>query len=407
MITRRRLLYATASAMMPQAPTTALEAPNVRPVSCSVVIGWLASWKLGSDKSLASLPGDKLTHLLYAFGGVSADGRAVLADPCTDVGDCPQGEPVAGTDGAFGRLLEFRQRYPALRVLISIGGWKGSKYFSLAARSHASRNRFVRSVIEVFFQRHLGLFDGVDVDWEYPGTEGYPGNLVSVQDGENLTLLMQEMRRQFDQLSTANGREYELSLATPAEHEQAAHFEFPALSRIVNRFELMSYDYYAGATVAGFNAPLFASAGALSPERNVDASVGMLLAAGIPRSQIVLGLPFYGRAYSNVPPTNDGLFQAANPSPPASWGGKEGIDFRDLVARQPLALGFLRQWDASAKVPWLYNPASRIWISYDDVVSIEAKAAYAHSQELAGAAIWSLEADDGTLLPAVLAGLRK
>ena len=122
--------------------------------------------------------------------------------------------------------------------------------------------------------------------------------------------------------------------------------------------------------------------------------------------RLVLGLPFYGRAYGEVPNTALGLFQKANPAGAPSWGGTDGIGFKDLIARRPERHGFRRSWHATSKVPWLYNSRTKVWISYDDARSIARKAAYARSKKLGGVAIWELSGDDGTLFRAVLEGLR-
>jgi chitinase len=216
---------------------------------------------------------------------------------------------------------------------------------------------------------------------------------------------MYEIRRRLDLLGVANDRRYELSLAVPADRDKAASFRFHALSGIVDRMEAMTYDYYAGASVAGLNAPLFASEKLPWREANVDASVSMLLASGVPQNKLTLGLPFYGHVYRNVGAKDDGLCQPADPIAPPEWGGSDTIDYRTLVAMHPAEDGFVSRRDPDARVPWLYNPRTRIWISYDDPQSIEEKARYARMHGLAGVMFWDIGADDGTLLPAALDGL--
>ena len=162
----------------------------------------------------------------------------------------------------------------------------------------------------------------------------------------------------------------------------------------------MAYDYHAGSAVAGFNAPLFACADDPNHGLNVDASVKALMRAGVPPGKVALGVPFYGRAVANVPQTKGGLFQQGTTAS-EEWGGSEGIDYRDLVARRPEEQGFRRYWSDEAQVPWLYDSARRIWISYDDPLSIARKAMYAHAHGLAGIMIWDLLADDGSLLAAL------
>ncbi len=369
------------------------------------VVAYLASWKLWSGEKISAVPAGRLTHLVYAFGSVTAERTAALADPCIDVGECRDGDPPAGPGGAFARLIELKHAHPGLRVLISLGGWTGSKYFSKVATTEESRKRFAESVIQTFFISHPGVFDGVVIDWEYPGGGGAAGNIASPSDGDHLTSLMYEMRRQLDLLGVANNWRYELSLAVPVDRDKVVNFRLHALSGIVDRMDAMTYDYYAGASVAGLNAPLFASKKLPWRETNVDASVRMLLASGVPRDKLTLGLPFYGHVYKNVGAKEDGLCQPAESGAPPEWDGSDTIDYQTLVAMHPSENGFVSRRDPDARVPWFYNPRTRIWISYDDPESVEEKARYARAHGLAGVMIWDIGADDGALLPAALDGL--
>ena len=127
----------------------------------------------------------------------------------------------------------------------------------------------------------------------------------------------------------------------------------------------------------------------------------MSFRAGVPPDKVVLGLPFYGRAVAGVTAKNNGLFQQGSLEGSKEWGGADGIDYRDLVARRPEEHGFHRYWSPEARVPWLYNPKEKIWISYDDPASVAQKASYVREHGLAGVMIWDLLADDGSLLAAI------
>lgn len=371
------------------------------PASRPVVAGYVAPWKARTGgPSINTIPARELTHLMYAFGTVSAEGLAELADRCLDAGACDRTAPSAPFGGNFAQLAELKRSNPDLRILISLGGWGGSKYFSAAAATPMSRARFAQSVIEVFFRPYPGLFDGVDVDWEFPVSGGRPGNLARLEDRTNFTHLIAELRRRLTALSASERRELELTIAVSAGPDKIVNLEAAALARLVDRIHLMAYDYHAGSAFAGFNAPLFASAGDPSPDLNVDASVNALIRAGVPPAKVALGVAFYGRAIARVPQENAGLFQQGT-SASEAWGGSDGIDYCDLVARRPEEQGFIRYWSDEAQVPWLYDAERRIWISYDDPLSIARKAMYARVHGLAGIMIWDLFADDGSLLAAL------
>ncbi|WP_194473409.1 glycoside hydrolase family 18 protein [Bradyrhizobium sp. CCBAU 51753] len=375
-------------------------APAWRPV----IAGYVAPWKVRTGgASIRTIPVRELTHLMYAFGVISAEGLAELADRCLDAGACDGAAPPSPFGGNFAQLAELKRINPRLRILISLGGWTGSKYFSGAAATPISRARFAQSVIDGFFRAYPGLFDGVDVDWEFPVSGGRPGNLERPEDRSNFTLLIAELRRRLSEFSALERRELELTIAVSAVPDKIVNLEAAALARLVDRINLMAYDYHAGSAVAGFNAPLFACVGDPSPDLNVDASVNALIRAGVAPAKVTLGVAFYGRAVADVPPENNGLFQKGTTAS-AEWGGSDGIDYRDLVARLPVEQGFRRYWSDEAQVPWLYDAERRIWISYDDPLSIARKAMYARARALAGIMIWDLFADDGSLLAALRTG---
>jgi chitinase len=374
--------------------------PNV---TSAVIAGYLASWKVRPDgPRISDISGQKLTHLIYAFGEISADGLAKLADPCADIGRCEVPDSSTSSFGGnFRELAKLKQSNPQLRISIALGGWAGSKYFSIAAASAEARARFVQSVVDVFFQPYAGLFDGVDIDWEFPVAGGQPGNLNQPADRENFTLLIGDLHRKLAELSSAEGQKFELTIAISADSEKLGNLELTALARQVDWLNLMAYDYYDGSEIAGFNAPLFASTHDPNRNYNIDATVKALIRSGVPPQKVALGLPFYGRAIAGVPRKDNGVFQRGSSKGSEAWGGVDGIDYRDLVARRPEELGFYRYWNSEAEVPWLYNPAQQIWISYDDPTSIARKAMYARAYGLRGVMIWDLLADDGSLLAAI------
>jgi chitinase len=371
------------------------------------VIGYLASWGVRTKGvRIAEIPADQLTHILYAFGHISEDGRAVLGDPCLDAGECGSEATATGENagGNFAQLRALKQRYPHLQVLISIGGWGGSKYFSDVAATPEARRRYVQSSIDLFIHQWPGVFDGFDLDWEFPVSGGMPENRRRPEDRENYTLLLEEYRRQLQALGKRQNRKYWLSIAASAHAGELANLELDRLPAIVDWINVMTYDYHSTDTITHFNAPLYATTGDPTPMLNVSASMQALLDAGVPPPQLVIGVPFYGRGYGGVAPINHGLFQPGSREQAGEWGA-EGIDYRVLMGKLPEAAGFQRFWHTEAQVPWLYNPASRIWISYDDPESVRRKAEYVRERGLGGIMFWELGGDDGSLLQAIHQGI--
>ncbi len=371
----------------------ARQAPAPQAGPAPRVIAYLASWGVrAKGLRIADIPADRLTHVFYAFGHVAADGRAALGDSALDSGN-------------FAELRRLKQRFPRLRALISLGGWGGSRYFSDAAATPAARRELVTSTIALFLQRFPGVFDGVDIDWEFPVTGGLPENRYRPEDGHNCTLLLAEFRAQLDTLGARDGRRYELTIAASARPWEIANLELAELARSLDWINVMTYDYHSVDTIAHFNAPLYAVTGDPTPALNVDASMRIFLEAGVAPRQLAVGVPFYGRGYGAVAAPHDGLLQKADYSAAGEWG-TGGIDYRVLMSKQPERFGFRRHWQAEAQVPWLYNPATRVWISYDDPESVERKAEYVRRRGLGGVMFWELGGDDGTLLRAIQRGLR-
>ena len=154
--------------------------PNVR------IVGYYFGPSVLRGFPVGAVRGELLTHLNYAFANIGADGRAVIGDPCLDLGNCAgQSNPHARPGGNFAELRRLKQRYPHLRTLISIGGWSWSKHFSDVAATAESRRVFVESVLKTFFVTNKGVFDGVDIDWEYPVSGGMAGIRSRPEDRAN------------------------------------------------------------------------------------------------------------------------------------------------------------------------------------------------------------------------------
>lgn len=373
-----------------------------------VVAGYLASWNTGTrGERIAALDPSHLTHVIYAFARVDADGRVSLGDPCADIGECPPGDTLrAGSGGNFARLRALKARAPGLRVLVAIGGWTGSAHFSDAALTEDSRRRFAETAIAALIRPHRGLVDGLDIDWEYPVRGGLPENVRRPEDRENFTRLVAELRRQLDAEGARDGRRYLLTAATSAGPDAVTSLELPRLAQLLDWFNVMTYDYHTGGQRAHFNAPLHAAPGDPAPDANVHASIERYLGAGVPAGRIVLGIPFFGKAYRVRTAERDGLFQPADSASVQPFGAG-GLTWRAIAQALPRSPRLVRRWQPDARVPWLFDAASRTWITYDDPQSVREKAAYARRRGLRGVMAWELGGDDGTLTRVMAAAVRE
>ncbi|GGM59728.1 chitinase [Longimycelium tulufanense] len=381
----------------------------------------------------------KLTHINYAFGNVSADGRCFEANQ-QGVGDAwadyqrrfSAGQTVDGVAdrydqplaGNFNQLKKLKAKHPHLKVNFSLGGWTWSKYFSNAALTDASRKAFVASCIDLFIKGNLpriggepqggpgsaaGVFDGIDIDWEWPGSEGNAGNIVRPEDRQNFTLLLAEFRRQLDAYGAEVGRKYELTAFLPADPAKIeAGFEVPKIFSYLDFATVQGYDLHgAWEKITNHQSALYVPEGDPSePERrfSVDKAISTYVDKGAPKDELVLGVPFYGRGWTGVPNVNDGLFQPASGPAPGRWedGYEDYKRLKNLVGR-----GYTVYRDTIAGHAWLFD-GSTFW-TFDDPTELTRKTSYIKSKGLGGAMIWSLDGDtaNGELMSAIHNGLSR
>ncbi|MGH9599958.1 MAG: glycoside hydrolase family 18 protein [Terracidiphilus sp.] len=361
-------------------PAICAAAP-ARPVPTRLVVAGYV-FPDGAALKPGEIDPSKLTRINYAFANIR-NGQIVLG--------FPQDAPNLAV------LTALRRQNPALAVLVSVGGWSWSAGFSDAALTAASRASFAESAVEFIDRYDL---DGLDVDWEYPGQPG-AGHAYRKQDKQNFTLLLEELRERLDRESARTHRRLYLTIAAAASEEYLDHTEMAAVARYVDDVNLMAYDYYipGAGRITGNLAPLFVSPRDPKQE-SANRSVLAFEQAGVPAEKIVLGVPFYGRAWGNVEDANHGLFERGQPAPHAdvTYGA---------IAQTMLGHGFARYWDSAASVPYLYSAGQRIFVSYEDPESLTAKCSYVLKQKLAGVFFWQYSDDsEGTLLDAIDKGLR-
>ena len=335
----------------------------------------------GSALTPGQIDPRKLTRINYAFANIK-NGRMVP-------GETPDAQN-------FAMLTTMRKLHPRLTVLVSVGGWLWSTNFSDMARTAESRRVFEDSVM-IFLRRYD--LDGLDIDWEYPGLPG-AGHPFRAEDKEDFTALTRELRGRFDAYVRKTGRRLYLTIAMGASEEVIAHTEMRKVQRYVDTVNLMTYDYYEAGEdkTTGHHAPLFANP-ADPKKASADATVKAFEKAGVPSEKILLGVPFYGRVWGDVPDQNHGLFQPGKPITGVSG------QYSDIESKM-LGQGFTRYWDAAARVPYLYNAKKHIFVSYEDPESLKGKCKYVRDHKLGGVMFWEYAGDaHDKLLDAIGEGL--
>ena len=327
------------------------------------IVAYVAGWSMPTV-----IHAEKLTHINFAFAQIDSSGRVRL------------GGPDATT--RLAKLVALKQASPRLKVIVSVGGWM-AEGFSDAAATEASRTVFVDSALALLRENAL---DGIDLDWEYPG-QGVAGIKFRNEDKRNFTLLLKALRDGLDTESAARGRERYLLTIASTNREYFAHTQMDELHVHLDWINIMSYDLFNSLTpVTGHHAGLYRSRGAAATDRNADAAVSEHVAAGIPARKLVLGVAFYGRSFAGTTPLNHGLDQ-----PYERYDTDHS--YAELVEKFIGKRGFVRYWDDRAKAPYLWNAASRTFISYEDPRSIEIKTRYAIDRGLGGMMFWELSQD--------------
>ena len=346
-----------------------------------------------------------LTRLDYAFGRVDgnqcqiADRETALDHAYTDAESIDGTADPVGPNrlrGAFHQLQELKRRYPKLKVVISFGGWGQSQGFSSAAEPDHVRE-FVRSCIHTFIEGNFtpgihapGVFDGIDIDWEYPVEGGVTQGLP--EDTRNFTAMVAEFRRQLDAVRPG----LLLTAALPAEAELYKNFELKKISRTMNELSIMAYDlHWNSEPITNLHSPLFHDlADPSKPPMDThfgDYAVQGFLQAGVPARKVILGVPFYGKGWTGVKDTNHGLYQPAT-GPAKDWGG-----YRMLKALPDAD----RQYYAAPATCSVWS-GENFW-SYDCPEALHRKMDYIRSHHLGGVMFWELsqDTDDGELLHAL------
>jgi chitinase len=377
------------------------------------VVGYYTNWS-GYDRNflvsdlVKNGSAAQLTQINYAFGFLDAQGNCVSSDPWADYQrpfsaeqsvNGTADEPGQVLNGNLNQLKQLKQKFPKLRISISLGGWTGSAHFSDAALTPASRAAHVKSCLDMWLKGNLpglpagaakGIFDGVDLDWEWPASEGNPGNVIRPEDKQNFTALVHEYRKQLDGLSRP-GR-YNLTAFLPANPTMIDKgFEVSKLFKDLTFGTTQGYDYHGPwEQLTNQQSAIDGPKGdPTTPEFSSQVTIDSYLSRGAPRSKLVMGVPFYSHGWTGVTDQNHGLFQPSTGAAPATYeAGTE--DYRLLKAK---LADFTVYRDNKAGFAWLFD-GTTFW-TWDDPVEMKRKAQYISHRDLGGAMIWSLDGDTG------------
>jgi chitinase len=372
------------------------------PTGSKVKLGYFTEWGVyGRNYHVKNLvtsgSASKITHINYAFGNVK-DGKCVVDDTYAAYDKAyTADQSVSGVAdtwdqplrGNFNQLRELKAKYPHIKVLYSFGGWTYSGGFAQAAANPAAFAASCKSVIED--PRWADVFDGIDIDWEYPNACGLTCDTSGAAAFRNL---MGALRSEF-------GSSYLVTAAITADGSSGGKIDaadYGGASQYADWYNVMTYDYFGAFDADGPTAPhspLTSYAGIPTAGFNSADAIAKLKSKGVASNKLLLGIGFYGRGWTGVTQAAPGG-SATGAAPGTYEAGIE--DYKVLKSSCP---------STGTVAGTAYAYCGNNWWSYDTPATIAGKMTWAKNQGLGGAFFWEFSGDtgNGELVSAINSGL--
>ena len=313
----------------------------------------------GSSDAICRFPVQKLTHIIYSFLRFQNDTLGFFNEQ---------------QRYSLQQLAMLKKEDPKLKIMVSIGGWGGCASCSDLFATEEQRNVFARTTVEFLKQNEI---DGLDLDWEYPAMEGYPGHKYDTADKAHFTELVKALRK-------AMGDRYLLSFAAGGFINYLERsVDWDAVMPQVDFVNLMTYDLVGGyATVTGHHTPLLSCR---AGQECADNCVNWLRDKHIPAKKLIIGSATYARVWENVPDSANGLYQ-----PGKFFRAVSYYDFNNFFCDTS---GYCYYWDPLVKAPYRYNKEKHLFATFDDEQSVKQKCEYIRRKKLGGIMFWQLTED--------------
>lgn len=370
------------------APTAPRAAAPAAAAAGGKVVGYFTNWGV-YDRNYhvknieTSGSAAKLTHINYAFGNVQG-GKCAIGDSYADYGTADTWDNGA-LRGNFNQLRKLKKLHPNLKVIWSFGGWTWSGGFGEAAKNPAAFAQSCYDLVED--KRWADVFDGIDIDWEYPNACGLT---CDTSGRDAFTNVLKALRSKFGQSNL-------VTAAITADASAGGKIDaadYAGAAQYVDWYNPMTYDYFGAWDAKGPTAPhspLTSYSGIPKAGFNSTDTLAKLKGLGVPASKLLLGIGFYGRGWSGV--TQDAPGGTATGAAPGKY--EAGIDdYKVLKSRCP----------ATGKVGGTaYAKCGDQWWSYDTPETIGTKMAFKDAQGLGGTFFWELSGDttNGELIKAI------
>ncbi|MEU3527258.1 glycoside hydrolase family 18 chitinase [Streptomyces sp. NPDC038707] len=368
------------------------------PTGDKVKMGYFTEWGIyGRNYNVKNLvtsgSAAKITHINYAFGNVTG-GKCAIGDSYADYDKAFTAEnSVSGVAdtwdqplrGNFNQLRQLKAKYPHIKVLWSFGGWTWSGGFGDAAKNPAAFAQSCYDLVED--PRWADVFDGIDIDWEYPNACGLTCDTSGPAAYKNL---MAALRAKF-------GPNYLITAATTADGSAGGKIDaadYAGAAQYLDWYNVMTYDFFGAWDAKGPTAPHspLTSYNGIPKEGFTTAdAMAKFKAIGVPAKKLLIGIGFYGRGWTGV--TQDAPGGTA--TGPAAGTYEQGIeDYKVLKTSCPVT---------GTVAGTAYAHCGSNWWSYDTPATIKTKMAWANTQGLGGAFFWDFTGDtaNGELVSAI------
>ncbi|HET6354535.1 glycoside hydrolase family 18 chitinase [Streptomyces sp.] len=368
----------------------------------AVKLGYFTEWGIyGRNYHVKNLDtsgsASKITHINYAFGNVTG-GRCAIGDSYADYDKAYTADQsvdgVADTwdqplRGNFNQLRKLKAKYPHIKVLWSFGGWTWSGGFGQAAANPAAFAQSCYDLVED--PRWADVFDGIDLDWEYPNACGLSCDTSGAAAFKNL---MQAMRAKF-------GTNNLVTAAVTADASSGGKIDaadYGGAAQYVNWYNVMTYDFFGAWAAQGPTAPhspLTSYAGIPQAGFNSAEAIAKFKAKGVPSAKLLLGIGFYGRGWTGVTQATPG----GTATGPAPGTYEQGIEDYKVLKNTCPSTGTI--------AGTAYAKCGSNWWSYDTPATVTSKMSWAKGQGLGGAFFWEFSGDttNGELVGAINSGL--
>ena len=400
------------------------------------VIGYFPEWayknEVQGNFDAADLQWESLTHIQYSFGVIDpATNKLAFGDkyaaieetfenhPLTHNGKTVTLDPTLPYKGHFNVLQTMKKQYPNVKLLLSVGGWAGSRGFYTMLDTDEGINTFADSAVE-FLRKYN--FDGIDIDFEYPSataTSGNPDDKDLAEPrraklNERYNLMMKTLREKLDAASKEDGKQYLQTAAVTASSWVLGGMSDNSYAQYLDFLSVMSYDFHGGWNEYVENlANIYPdpadreTVNMAMPTLNMDWAYRYYRGV-LPPEKIIMGIPYYTRGWENVQGGTNGLHGSSKT--PATgiyniWGDDDNKDgIIDPAGANPLwhVLNLMEtdpnlnvHFDEVGGVPYVWQNEKKVFLSFENERSIDNRLEYIKEKNLGGALIWVMNGDYG------------